>query len=129
MIDTAYTGDPDGDMIDNDDAILPGAEGDDDYVRAGDGDDTILAGDGDDIVEAGWGSDVVEGGEGDDMITPATMISPPIWAILTATATPWALTQTSSLTTTAILLMAARAMTPSRPATTVTPSPAARAMM
>ena len=69
MIDTAYTGDPDGDMIDNDDAILPGAEGDDDYVRAGDGDDTILAGDGDDIVEAGWGSDVVDGGEGDDMIT------------------------------------------------------------
>ncbi|MEP2955424.1 MAG: Hint domain-containing protein [Sulfitobacter sp.] len=69
MIDTAYTGDPDGDMIDNDDAILPGAEGDDDYVRAGDGDDTILAGDGDDIVEAGAGSDVVEGGDGDDMIT------------------------------------------------------------
>ena len=69
LIDTAYTGDPDGDMIDNDDAILPGAESDDDYVRAGDGDDTILAGDGDDIVEAGWGSDVVEGGEGDDMIT------------------------------------------------------------
>ena len=69
LIDTAYTGDPDGDMIDNDDAILPDAEGDDDYVRAGDGDDTILAGDGDDIVEAGAGSDVVEGGEGDDMIT------------------------------------------------------------
>ncbi|MFG6561513.1 Hint domain-containing protein [Sulfitobacter sp. 1A15299] len=69
LIDTAYTGDPDGDMIDNDDAILPDAEGDDDYVRAGDGDDTILAGDGDDIVEAGAGSDVVEGGDGDDMIT------------------------------------------------------------
>jgi len=69
LIDTAYTGDPDGDMIDNDDALLPGAEGDDDYVRAGDGDDTILAGDGDDIVEGGAGSDEVYGGDGDDMIT------------------------------------------------------------
>ncbi|SFG43965.1 Hint domain-containing protein [Sulfitobacter dubius] len=69
LIDTAYTGDPDGDMIDNDDALLPGAEGDDDYVRAGDGDDTIFAGDGDDNVEGGAGSDEVYGGDGDDMIT------------------------------------------------------------
>ncbi|NUH65460.1 Hint domain-containing protein [Sulfitobacter sp. S0837] len=68
LIDENYTGDPDGDMIDNDDAILPGAEGNDDYVRAGDGDDTVMAGLGDDIVEGGAGSDVVYGGEGDDLI-------------------------------------------------------------
>ncbi|MEX3315604.1 Hint domain-containing protein [Sulfitobacter sp. PS-8MA] len=68
LIDEDYTGDPDGDMIDNNDAILPGAEGNDDYVRAGDGDDTVMAGRGDDIVEGGAGSDVVYGGAGDDLI-------------------------------------------------------------
>ena len=68
LIDTAYTGDPDGDMIDNDDALLPGAAGDDDYVRAGEGDDTILAGEGDDIIEAGDGDDSVEGGAGSDSV-------------------------------------------------------------
>ena len=48
--------------------ILPGATGDDDYVRAGAGDDTVLAGDGDDIVEGGAGSDSVLGGDGNDEI-------------------------------------------------------------
>ena len=69
LIDMAYTGDPDGDMIDNDDAILPSATGpDSDHVRAGAGDDTVLAGEGDDIVEGGAGSDSVMGGEGNDEI-------------------------------------------------------------
>ena len=68
MIDTAYTGDPDGDMIDANDEILPGAGPNDDYVRAGAGNDTILAGEGDDIVEAGDGDDSVEGGVGSDTV-------------------------------------------------------------
>ncbi|WP_370401600.1 tandem-95 repeat protein [Sulfitobacter sp. JB4-11] len=60
LIDVDYLGDPDGDLIDAGDAILPGTEGDDDFVRAGDGDDTVIA---------GQGSDTVQGGEGDDDIT------------------------------------------------------------
>lgn len=59
LIDVAYTGDPDGDMIDNDDAILPGEAPNDDIVEAGDGNDTIISGE---------GSDEVYGGEGDDLI-------------------------------------------------------------
>ena len=46
MIDAAYSGDPDGDYIDNNDALLPGETGDDDIVRAEGGNDTILAGGG-----------------------------------------------------------------------------------
>ena len=48
-IDLNYTGDPEGDMIDNQDAILPDAEPDDDVVLAGEGDDTVLAGNGDGV--------------------------------------------------------------------------------
>ena len=59
VIDTEYTGDPEGDMVDNEDAILPGEDPQDDIIEAGDGDDT---------VEAGEGSDDVDGGEGDDVI-------------------------------------------------------------
>tara|TARA_R110002049_G_scaffold10127_1_gene50109 strand:- start:67662 stop:70604 length:2943 start_codon:yes stop_codon:yes gene_type:complete len=68
LIDTAYTGDPDGDMVDANDEILPGAGPNDDYVRAGDGNDTVLAGEGDDIIEAGAGDDSVEGGAGSDTV-------------------------------------------------------------
>ncbi|THD84247.1 tandem-95 repeat protein [Aliigemmobacter aestuarii] len=68
LIDVGYTGDPDGDFIDNDDAILPGDSGNDDHVRAGDGNDTILSGDGDDTVDAGAGDDLVDTGEGDDTV-------------------------------------------------------------
>ncbi|MEM5475051.1 Hint domain-containing protein [Pacificibacter sp. AS14] len=50
LIDATYTDDPDGDMIDNDDAILTGEEGDDDIVIAGAGDDTVLGGEGDDTI-------------------------------------------------------------------------------
>lgn len=59
LIDIAYTGDPEGDMIDNEDAILPGEAPNDDIVLAGDGDDTVISGE---------GSDDVYGGEGDDLI-------------------------------------------------------------
>ncbi|MGV6811237.1 MAG: Hint domain-containing protein [Brevirhabdus sp.] len=66
LIDTAYTGDPEGDMIDNGDAILPGEGPEDDIVLAGAGDDTVLAGLGDDEVHGGTGNDSIEGGVGDD---------------------------------------------------------------
>ncbi len=58
-IDTGYIGDPDGDLVDNGDAVLPGEAPQDDIIIAGDGNDT---------VEAGEGADEVNGGEGDDVI-------------------------------------------------------------
>ncbi|MFW8634531.1 Hint domain-containing protein [Cribrihabitans pelagius] len=68
VIDTGYTGDPDGDRIDNGDAIDPAAGPDDDLVHAGGGDDTVAAGAGDDTVHGGSGSDVIQGGAGDDVL-------------------------------------------------------------
>ncbi|MDR5652962.1 Hint domain-containing protein [Ruixingdingia sedimenti] len=69
LIDTAYTGDNDGDMIDAGDAILPGFDPDGDYVRAGAGDDTVLAGEGHDLVFGGDGNDLIHGGEGGDRLS------------------------------------------------------------
>ena len=68
VIDATYTGDPDGDMIDAGDAILPGEGPQDDIVLAGSGHDTVLAGEGDDDVYAGTGDDYVEGGDGNDLL-------------------------------------------------------------
>lgn len=68
VIDTSYEGDPHGDKIDNNDAILPGEAPNDDIVRAGAGDDTVKSGLGDDDVYAGSGDDTVDGGEGNDTI-------------------------------------------------------------
>lgn len=68
LIDIDYTGDPEGDRIDNDDAINPADDPNDDTVIAGDGDDTVLAGEGNDTIYGGDGSDSVEGGTGDDVI-------------------------------------------------------------
>ena len=62
------TGDPEGDRIDNGDAILPGEGPDDDIVDAGAGNDKVIAGAGDDTVYAGSGNDYVEGGAGNDVI-------------------------------------------------------------
>ncbi|WP_137700616.1 hypothetical protein [Marimonas lutisalis] len=47
LIDDAYMGDPEGDMIDNMDN-MPGNPPQDDIVVVGGGDDTVLAGEGDD---------------------------------------------------------------------------------
>lgn len=69
LIDTAYTGDPDGDFIDNNDAILPGQAPQDDIVLAYGGNDTVLAGEGNDSVTAGAGDDIVYGGTGNDTAT------------------------------------------------------------
>lgn len=68
LIDTAYTGDPDGDMVDNNDALLPGEVGDDDIILGFEGDDTILAGEGNDEVYGGADDDIIDGGAGDDVI-------------------------------------------------------------
>jgi len=74
IIGGSYTGDPEGDRIDNNDA-LDGSN--DDSVEAGAGNDTIFsdlgndtvnAGEGDDSVNAGAGDDVVYGGDGADLI-------------------------------------------------------------
>ncbi|WP_147104490.1 cadherin-like domain-containing protein [Tateyamaria sp. syn59] len=68
LIDADYADDPDGDMIDAGDALLPGEGPDDDIVDALGGDDTIKSGDADDEVYAGSGNDSVLGGDGDDLI-------------------------------------------------------------
>lgn len=67
-IDASYTGDPNFDRVDNDDALLPGAAPNDDHIRAGDGNDSVVAGSGDDTVEGGTGNDTIEGGSGADTL-------------------------------------------------------------
>jgi len=69
LIDAAYTGDAEGDLIDNDDGNpnSPGV-GDDDSVLAGSGNDTIHAGAGDDTVDGGTGNDSLDGGLGADSL-------------------------------------------------------------
>ena len=68
LIDVEYAGDPDGDFVDNDDAIIPGDAPNDDRIYAYGGDDTVIAGPGDDTVYGGQGDDSVEGGDGDDSL-------------------------------------------------------------
>ena len=79
-IDIDYLGDPEGDRIDNGDAILPGEGPDDDIVDARGGDDIIKSGEGDDTVFAGAGNDTVEGGAGDDTIFGDSVLdaTPPV---------------------------------------------------
>ena len=65
LIDGAYTGDPEGDMVDANDNL----DGDnDDSIDAGEGDDTIYTGEGDDTIRADEGDDEVYGGAGNDSI-------------------------------------------------------------
>nr|MCW1950761.1 hypothetical protein [Octadecabacter sp.] len=65
-IDATYVGDPDGDQIDDTDAILVGHEPNDDLVEAGAGDDTVYSGVGDDTVYGGADNDTIASGIGDD---------------------------------------------------------------
>jgi len=65
LIDGAYTGDPEGDQVDNNDNL---AGNNDDSIVAGGGDDTVLSGAGDDVIDAGTGNDSVDAGAGDDSI-------------------------------------------------------------
>lgn len=64
-IDENYRGDPDGDMIDANDAS---DWTNDDHVQAGDGNDTVLGQDGNDLLEGGLGNDQLEGGDGNDTL-------------------------------------------------------------
>ncbi|MFN3145773.1 MAG: Hint domain-containing protein [Paracoccaceae bacterium] len=68
IIDINYLGDPEGDRIDNNDAILPGEAPQDDIVQAFEGDDLVESGEGNDTVYAGEGEDTVFGGAGEDEI-------------------------------------------------------------
>jgi len=76
LIDATYVGDPDGDMVDNNDAVLADpnspcltdAGDNDDWIRAGAGDDTVFAGLGNDLVMGGTGNDTLHGNEGDDCL-------------------------------------------------------------
>lgn len=68
LIDASFTGDPDGDRIDNDDGNPNTTTGNDDSVVAGAGNDTVLSGVGDDTIRAGEGDDSVNAGVGDDLI-------------------------------------------------------------
>ena len=68
LIDVDYLGDPDGDRVDNNDAILPGDKGDDDLIFGYEGDDSIIAGNGDDEVYGGIGDDQISSGTGNDTV-------------------------------------------------------------
>ena len=68
VIDTAYLGDPQGDRIDANDAILPGEAPQDDIVKAGAGNDLVKAGLGNDDVYGGTGNDTLFGGDGNDLL-------------------------------------------------------------
>jgi Ca2+-binding RTX toxin-like protein len=63
-IDASYNGDPDGDVVDGNDAILPGHAPNDDSIEAGAGDDLIISGAGDDTIIGGIGDDTVVIGDG-----------------------------------------------------------------
>ncbi|MBE0454482.1 MAG: Hint domain-containing protein [Roseovarius sp.] len=65
LIDTNYTGDPDGDQIDGTDNV---DDNNNDSVQAGDGNDTLEGGEGHDWLEGGEGRDTLLGGAGDDTI-------------------------------------------------------------
>ncbi|MEJ6398295.1 Hint domain-containing protein, partial [Yoonia sp. 208BN28-4] len=61
--------DADGDIVDANDAILPGDTGNDDLIFGFDGDDLIDAGDGDDEVFGGNDDDSISGNAGNDTIS------------------------------------------------------------
>ena len=64
-IDSTYLGDPENELIDNNDH----SDGsNDDSVQAGAGDDVVFSGLGDDTVDAGDGNDTVYGSDGSDTI-------------------------------------------------------------
>lgn len=65
-IDSSYTGDPDGDMIDGGNGYGPNHNGD--IVYAGGGDDQVFSGLGNDTVYGGSGADYIDGGDGNDSL-------------------------------------------------------------
>ncbi|MGO4914895.1 Hint domain-containing protein [Pseudogemmobacter sp. W21_MBD1_M6] len=73
---TGYTGDHDGDTINNNANIIKAGDGNDtvmsqggnDTVYGGAGNDTINGGDGNDTIDGGAGNDILNGDAGDDTI-------------------------------------------------------------
>ena len=68
LINGWYTGDPDGDRVDGNDAILAGDTGNDDLIYGYGGNDRIYAGNGNDEVYGGTGNDLLQTGLGDDTV-------------------------------------------------------------
>lgn len=68
VIDGSYLGDPNGDRIDDNDAILPGDVGNDDLIYGYAGNDSITAGAGNDEAYGGSGDDTIDGGAGNDLL-------------------------------------------------------------
>lgn len=68
LIDLNYTGDPDGDRIDANDAIKGNIGSNDDHVEGGDGNDTVFSHEGDDSVRGHAGNDSLNGGAGNDTL-------------------------------------------------------------
>ncbi|MBL4811467.1 MAG: type I secretion protein, partial [Rhodobacteraceae bacterium] len=68
IIDAAYANDPNGDLVDGGDAVLPGAAPNDDLIYGHEGDDDIDAGAGNDVVYGGQDDDEINGGVGDDTL-------------------------------------------------------------
>ncbi|MDZ4095254.1 MAG: Hint domain-containing protein, partial [Paracoccaceae bacterium] len=68
LIDTSYTGDLDGDLVDANDALLAGQTGNDDIIFAWVGDDTVHAGLGNDRVHGDVGADLLYGDAGNDTL-------------------------------------------------------------
>jgi Ca2+-binding RTX toxin-like protein len=69
VINAAYAGDPDGDLIDgNDGQGVQGTTGDADLILAGAGNDQVIAGGANDIVYGGTGDDTLQGGNGNDTL-------------------------------------------------------------
>ncbi|EEW58229.1 hemolysin-type calcium-binding protein [Ruegeria sp. TrichCH4B] len=64
-IDDGYLGDPEGDRVNNNDA-LDGSN--DDVIEAGAGDDSVSSGVGNDTIDGGAGRDTIAGGAGRDSI-------------------------------------------------------------
>lgn len=65
LIDASYTGDPEGDLIDN---TGHSDASNSDSVVAGAGNDTVLSGAGDDTIDGGIGADSIDGGLDADTI-------------------------------------------------------------
>ncbi|MCZ4270614.1 Hint domain-containing protein [Rhodobacteraceae bacterium G21628-S1] len=71
-IDVGYLGDPEGDRVDNNDA-LDGSN--DDVIEAGAGNDVVHAGAGNDTIIGGTGDDFLHGGTGHDFISDSDGVS------------------------------------------------------
>ncbi|MGH1454388.1 MAG: Hint domain-containing protein [Paracoccaceae bacterium] len=75
-IDAAYTGDPQGDMVDGGFGTGQATGGNGDEIDAAAGNDIVNAGAGDDTVYGGGGNDTIDAGTGDDVVYGDTGAAP-----------------------------------------------------